>query len=350
MFNFVDFFFIGVILIEIIFLGLIVFYWEKAIFFTTISKKYYGIQKIHKGSVPRLGGLAIYFCSLLYLLSNDQNYYDFYSFFLLSLLPLIAISLKEDLFHNVSAYTRLIIIIISSTVLMYFSDFNFPVIQIYGLDFILQNKIFNLIFLSLCLTILANGLNIIDGTNGLLSFTAILQLISIAYLSFVVKDYQLIKLIIPYIIFISIFLLFNFPFGKIFAGDLGAYLFGFINGFIIIYFFGKNDDLLSWNAALILFYPIFEVLFSYIRKINCGKSPFMPDSNHLHLKAFFYLEKKLANSKLANNLTFFVLLPLILMPSLLIPYVYDDFFLLLSSILLMIIIYLTLYYLIPKKN
>ena len=54
------------------------------------------------------------------------------------------------------------------------------------------------------------------------------------------------------------FVIFNFPIGKIFVGDFAAYFYGFLNSILTIYFFGKHSDLLSWLAILILFFGSFH--------------------------------------------------------------------------------------------
>ena len=48
----------------------------------------------------------------------------------------------------------------------------------------------------------------------------------------------------------------------------------------------------SWSAAVILFYPTFEVVFSYFRKIKNKKSPLLPDKHHLHLLIFQILKSE----------------------------------------------------------
>ena len=124
----------------------------------------------------------------------------------------------------------------------------------------------------------------IDGANGLLGMTCFVQLFSLYFLSFTSGDLAHMSITTYLFYFIGTFLIFNFPSGKIFMGDCGAYFYGFIISFLIISFFGKNPQIPAGNAVLILFYPAFEVLFSVIRKLVSKKNPLYPDLLHLHIK------------------------------------------------------------------
>ena len=108
-----------------------------------------------------------------------------------------------------------------------------------------------------------------------------------------------------------LFIIFNYPIGKIFLGDTGAYIIGFLIACLCIKAFYNNPSLPSWIAVLILFYPAFEVLFSYTRKIFCKKNPFLPDREHLHILIFDYLIIRGIDVKNANNAVVVFLIPII---------------------------------------
>ena len=128
------------------------------------------------------------------------------------------------------------------------------------------------------------------------------------------------------------FLLFNFPFGKIFVGDLGAYFYGFAISLVTIYFFGKHQELLSWSAALLLFYPSSELLYSYLRKIINKQSPMDPDNEHLHSLIFNRLIKNVNTQNVSNARTTLILSFFWVLPPLLFIYNNDSIFFTLLSI------------------
>ena len=157
-------------------------------------------------------------------------------------------------------------------------------------------------------------MNMIDGTNGLCVFTTVSIFISLILIALTQDNQQLMSELIVITSIFLIFLIFNYPFGRIFLGDTGSYLLGFLSGIYVIKVYSEYPDLSTWGAATILFYPAFEVLFSFIRKIYQKKSPLMPDNQHLHLKIFFILNKGdkgiYANSFVAPILSIFWLSPL----------------------------------------
>jgi UDP-N-acetylmuramyl pentapeptide phosphotransferase/UDP-N-acetylglucosamine-1-phosphate transferase len=152
-----------------------------------------------------------------------------------------------------------------------------------------------------------------DGSNGLFAISNIIIGISIMILlsNFGINIVH--NEIFYLIIFLALFLLFNFPSGKIFIGDGGAYYVAFIIGVLVIKIFHINDFINSWYAIIILIYPLLELLFSIIRKMIFGISPLNADRGHLHILIFTYLNKKY-DKKISNNLVVFYMLPIISLP------------------------------------
>ena len=145
--------------------------------------------------------------------------------------------------------------------------------------------------------------------------------------------------------------LFNFPIARIFMGDLGAYILGIFLCFYSLLLFYNNPNVRSEVAAIIFFYPIFEVLFSILRKVYSKKNPLMPDKSHLHTLLFFYFKKKLNNSYYSNSISTLFMVPLVFYPTTLI-YFFDlnstnDILLALMSCILL---YSAYYYYLIKKT
>ena len=127
-----------------------------------------------------------------------------------------------------------------------------------------------------------------DGFNGLLAIHLII--INLILLIFHI-DYSNsinIFLTIGQIFILFIFLLFNFPYAKIFFGDSGAYLFGSITALNVI-----NTSILYENISPFFFryyYSTFssKFFFLFCRKIKMRKSPLKPDNLHLHMLIFYF--------------------------------------------------------------
>jgi len=318
------------------------FFWIY-IFRTFNLKAYKNIQRVHQDEVSRLGGFIIYlFLWMMYYLNGN--------FFLLSLLisaiPIILISLKEDLFQNTLPKNRLLLMIMSCSIFFYVNPINLPIIDIPYFGYLISLFPFNYFFFIFALLVLINGMNFIDGVNGLFGFTALFQLISLGLLSFAFNDFDSINLIVIFSLPLIIFLLFNFPFGKIFIGDLGAYFYGFIIGFLTIYIFGKYYGDQSWIAVLILIYPCFETLFSILRKMISKTNPSYPDQKHIHTKLFKLLIR--GGGLIETSLKIILILFPFIGFSLISLLVKDSYFLIMFFLILFILIYLVIYIVILK--
>ena len=79
------------------------------------------------------------------------------------------------------------------------------------------------------------------------------------------------------------FLVWNWPSGRIFLGDGGAYLLGFWLAELGVLLVVRNPQVSPWFPLALMAYPIWETLFSmYRRKILRGNSAGHPDALHMH--------------------------------------------------------------------
>jgi len=314
-------------------------FWKKIFVFFSL-KTYQSKQRLHQDEVPRIAGLMMYiFLTIAALFSIKSHYLNV---ILVSALPIVLIGSKEDLFHNTSPKLRLIMMTISAGLFIYLLPTNLPKIDFPVINQILSIGFMKEIFFIFSILVIINGNNLIDGVNGNLALTNIIQLISVGLIAVMVGDDTILQLSCLLLIPLIIFTLFNFPFGKIFCGDAGAYFYGFTISASVIYLFGTHEDLLSWNAILILIYPSIELLFSFIRKrFFENKSPFTADAKHLHSLIYRYMNKQ--NSKCSNNsVVIFYFLPFIGTP-LLTYFLYEDIFANLFIIFLSFIVYILMY-------
>jgi UDP-N-acetylmuramyl pentapeptide phosphotransferase/UDP-N-acetylglucosamine-1-phosphate transferase len=336
------------ILILITMFLIMTLFWKNITSFFNL-KSYSNSHRIHFGEISRLGGHCIYGFLILFSIHGSIEY-SFVNNILISSFPFFLICLKEDLFHNTSPQIRLVCMILSCLIFFYINPIQFPNIDLPILNNILNNEFINLVFFIFSLLVLMNGMNLIDGLNGLFSFTAIFQLFSLIVIANIYNEHEVIVLSVIFLIPLIIFLIFNFPFGFIFSGDFGAYFYGFVIGLLTLYLFGKNSFILSWLAVLILIYPCMELLFSFIRKKFLNSSnPFDPDKNHLHTKIAIYLSNKI-RSKYANPLGTILLIIFWLSPTIFTYYFFNDVLLIFSFILFFVILYIFIFMLIVKKE
>ncbi len=322
-------------------------YFKKHIF--KIYEGYSAVQKIHEGFVPPVGGLiiSILFYFGCYLLIETSIIFKSNIFF--GSIIILLIGLAEDFSGKVSPLVRFVFIFLASFFYVY-NKSNLPTIEIGIFQLIFINfPIIEVIFFSIGLTAVSNGMNMIDGMNGLAALTSISIIGALFSILTVTNNLQIIGNEIFILgIGLIVFLLFNFPFGKIFLGDSGAYWIGWLLGVFVIEVY-TNTSLNTWGAVLILFYPLFEVIFSFVRKIIQKKSPFKPDINHLHIKLYFFLIGNMKRSIKFNSFVSVCLMPFWAIPSLLI--IWSNYYahLTILFICLMISLYLYYYFTIPSK-
>ena len=251
-------------------------------------------QKIlGKKNIPLSGGIfLIMFLSMIFFEKNMIIY--------LFLVSIFSIGLFSDLKILSIPSKRLFLQSILITLFVYFFDTNIISTRILILDQMLTNYLFSIFFTSLCLVIVVNGTNFIDGLNSLVLTYYSIILVILYKLNLLVgisvTDFQSIYLF--YLLFVLI--IFNF-FNKLYLGDSGAYLLGFLFGYLLIEVNNNHQDISPFFIALLLWYPCFENLFSIIRKFNLGKSPVAPDSKHFHQLLFYYLKNKYKFSNFFGN-------------------------------------------------
>ncbi len=312
---------IDISLLPYIFVSLIIF--SSGIILIKLSrsesikiKKYQALQKIHNGDVPRLGGvtIALGLATLTYV-NHDTIYYNLLYKIILTGLPMFLVSLMEDIYHNIKPIFRFCTITLSAVLFVYFSGFSLTKVQTPVLDFFMRYEIFSFLFTVIALASITNAFNIIDASNGIASLTFIVTSLSLFIASSVFHDPFIQYLTLSMAILPIGFLVLNFPFGKIFLGDSGAYLLGFLIGSLVIVFFIRNPEAPKWLAILILAYPFSELIFSFLRKILFRQSPFEPDKKHLHLMVneltksiYRKLNKKKYSNLRANNMNTLTLL------------------------------------------
>lgn len=324
--------------------AVISYYWKRIFGYFSL-KTYQSKQRLHKDEVPRIAGLIIYIFLTTVTFLSVKSYY--LNVILISALPIVLIASKEDLFHNTSPKLRLIMMIISTGLFVYLLPTNLPEIHFPMINQILSIGFMKEIFFIFSILVIINGNNLIDGVNGNLAFTNIIQLLSVGLLAFIVGDDVITQLSCLLMIPLIIFALFNFPIGKIFCGDTGAYFYGFAISASVIYLFGTYDHLLSWNAILILIYPSIELLFSFIRKkFFENKSSFSADAKHLHSLIFRYLKKR--HPGFNNSLVTIFLIPFICAPLLTFLF-YQDIFAIICLIFLFFLLYIMLYLFLLNK-
>ncbi len=311
-----------------------------------------GVQKFHHKPTPHVGGLAVFLSFVLgsFLLPVEAQ--GVLQPILLVSAPVFIIGLIEDFSTKVSPLWRLLFIFLSLSVSFFYLNVGVYSLSFDWMDALLSYPIIGLAFTLLVVGGAVNALNVIDGYNGLMSGYAILASTAMAIVAYQLGDDLIVQLNLLLIMSLLGFFLLNFPFGKLFMGDGGAYFVGFIFSMISLVFVNRHDELSNWFVLGLLMYPMYELLFSiYRKKVIEGTLASQPDGFHLHMLVHkLVVTNNPKDSKIMNNSKaspFFWLLSLVsIIPTVL---WYDDKLALIGWACVFMVIYTTIYFYISSK-
>jgi UDP-GlcNAc:undecaprenyl-phosphate/decaprenyl-phosphate GlcNAc-1-phosphate transferase len=254
-------------------------------------------RKKHLKPTAFTGGLIlsfIYIASIFIFEINSEKLNLTLSFgFLITIVGFI------DDKYNLNFYTKLSLQIIPIIYLIFLENFNLIDIGEYNY-FKLELNSFAIPFTLLSILFLINAFNYFDGSDGTLTLTTISVLCILYFLSNDENDKLfLIIIFLPLLLFLFFnFSTFKLP--KLFLGDGGSLLLGFVISFTLIYFANYKSIhpiLLAWSVAII----VFEFLSLNIIRLKNNKNLFLPGNDHLH-----YILLKNTKSLFQTNLFIFL--------------------------------------------
>ena len=237
-----------------------------------------GKRKIHTKASAYTGGIII---SIILLVAIQIfNIWDKNLSLILSMAFLISLVGLVDDKYDLNAGGKLSLQIIPIFYLVVFEKLTLNQIGDYDY-FKLELGTFVIPFTLMSVLFLTNAFNYFDGMDGTLGFTSI-SVLTILFILIPNQDFRLflIIILIPTVIFLFFnFSIFKFP--KLFLGDSGSLLLGFIISFILIYLADNNlthPILLAWSITIF----VYEFLSLNIIRLRDKKDPFKAGQDHLH--------------------------------------------------------------------
>lgn len=258
-----------------------------------------GIRSSHLRKIPNLGGIAIFYAIGICTSIFAYELFDLYKFLFASLIILLYIGVMDDIVV-MRAYKKLVAQIIVSSLVVMGSDIRirslFGIMGIYEMSYIVS-----VLFSIITFIVLINAFNLIDGIDGLAGGYSVIcsALFGISYYRLGEYNYPLVILsavIIGTVLAFLYYNLSNYRTNKIFMGDTGSMLLGFLLAFTSICFIDIFIDKELPNvpryhlqsapaiAVAILILPIVDTLNVIIIRLCNKKSPFDADKNHIHHK------------------------------------------------------------------
>lgn len=256
-----------------------------------------GTRSSHLRKIPNLGGIAIFYSLAVCASVFAFELFEIYKFLFASLVILLYIGVMDDIVV-MRAYKKLFAQIVVTALMVIGSDVRirsfFGLFGIYELNYFFSVAISIFTFI-----ILINAFNLIDGIDGLAGGYSIIcsALFGISYFRLGEYNYPLVVLSAVIIGSVTGFLYYNLSnsrSSKIFMGDTGSMILGFLLAFTAICFIDIFIDkklpgvpryylqAAPSIAMAILILPIVDTLNVILVRLFNGSSPFTADKNHIH--------------------------------------------------------------------
>jgi UDP-N-acetylmuramyl pentapeptide phosphotransferase/UDP-N-acetylglucosamine-1-phosphate transferase len=264
-----------------------------------------GVQKMHHAAVPRIGGIAVFAGFLVAVLPFGATSDGFRpdapeSRLLLAGLPVFAAGLAEDFTKAVSPKWRLLFALMSGGLAYSLLGSAVTRTAIPGVDAVLAIGFVSALVTVVAVATVVNAVNIIDGFNGLSAVVCGMLFASLAYVALKVGDRYVFNMALAMAGTMVGFLVLNYPFGRLFLGDGGAYFVGFVVAVLAVMLVQRNPAVSPWYAATIFIYPVFEVVFSMYRRRRRMQAATEPDAVHMHTLIYRRVVGPHSPSDLAN--------------------------------------------------
>jgi UDP-GlcNAc:undecaprenyl-phosphate/decaprenyl-phosphate GlcNAc-1-phosphate transferase len=240
-----------------------------------------GLHKTHARPQPLLGGLAIFTgfaATMLLFLDVDEKLVSLVT----ATLVLLVTGLLDDI-YDLKPILKLTGQTAAASIVVLWNDHLFIFMLEYFERFYIPGFIVFVLIIG-WIVLMINAFNIIDGLDGLAAGTAAVIFLAMAVLSILTGGN-------PNILGVQLiglgaclgFLIFNFHPAKIFMGDTGSMLLGFVLAtthlFTIKYPFSAQ---LVLGSIFVFAYPALDITFTIFRRLNSHSPLFKADRGHIH--------------------------------------------------------------------
>lgn len=248
-------------------------------------------RSVHSKTVPTLGGIGIFFAvAIVITLTGAFLNAKLLMPIVAALIILFFLGVKDDILI-LSPKKKMMGQIIASLLVILITDIRITtfsgILGIHHLPYIVSIAFTLFVFI-----LIINAYNLIDGLDGLAGSVGLLASLFFGFLFYKMQDMSLTVVSLALVGALIPFLYFNFSkVRKIFMGDTGSMVVGFLLAFQAVAFINLNQlnpiAQFHLNAPIIvlsiLFFPLLDTLrIFYVRVVIYKKHPFSPDKNHIH--------------------------------------------------------------------
>lgn len=249
-----------------------------------------GVRTVHERSIPRIGGVALFvsamgpIISIIFLNNTIGGAFRAVGVRLISLIGsatlIFVVGLVDDL-KGLPARVKFLVETLIAAGLCFVGIRISQIVLMEGLT--LPLGAWGCFLTVLWIVGITNAVNLSDGLDGLAAGICSIACGVIALFAFRGGSVVMGVLMLALLGSLCGFLVFNFHPAKIFMGDCGSLFLGFVIAASSVMCLAKSAALVGLALpALALGIPIFDTLFSMLRRFLERRSLFAPDRSHLH--------------------------------------------------------------------
>ena len=240
-------------------------------------------RRMHDHPIPRMGGLAIFLGFLLSVVLFSDITRQVRGILLGSVL-IVACGAIDDVV-NLRAWIKLLVQIAAAVIAVAHD----VVIEFFSNPNIFSdNELLFLGWLAIPVTVLwivgiTNSVNLIDGLDGLAVGVSTIASTTMFVVALLVSEGDVALLLAALMGACLGFMPYNLNPARIFMGDTGSLLLGYVLSTVSVVGMFKTYALVTFVVPILaLFLPLFDTVCAFFRRILRGQSPMHPDRGHLH--------------------------------------------------------------------
>jgi UDP-N-acetylmuramyl pentapeptide phosphotransferase/UDP-N-acetylglucosamine-1-phosphate transferase len=243
-------------------------------------------RKKHRDNIPTLGGLAIYAGIMItFLILGQDLAAHTIKYLMAASLILFFTGFFDDLL-DLPASKKLIFQLVAAFLISFGGT---RITNLYGMLGIHELPVmFQYIVTMVFIVAITNAYNLVDGIDGLAGSLGLVanMIFGTIFIMNGFTDFAILSFCISGALLG--FLLYNFHPAKIFMGDTGSLIIGFLIA-------SQSINVLTMSNAIpgiqqispaivmaVIFVPVYDVIRVSVIRILTGYSPFKPDRNHVH--------------------------------------------------------------------
>lgn len=241
-------------------------------------------RKVHIHGVPRLGGVAIclvFIFTLLLFVDMQQEIRAI----LAGVLIIFVTGLMDDL-CTITPMSKLFGELCAALTTMVVGNLYIRTLgDLFGSGEIVLPFWLSVPFTLVAIVGVVNAFNLIDGLDGLSGGVTVITLVAFGLLAFLTANREVLMLCVVLLGAVLGFLRYNFFPARIFMGDAGSLMIGFVISFLALRLTqGDASQVQPVVPLLVIGLPVADTVWVLTSRLCARQSPFVADRTHVHHK------------------------------------------------------------------